>query len=73
MKDDFDTFQAHQMERTREIQKGLVEEVERLRQEVLMEKDAREQADDDIVVALKQYTLALHNALSNGSQQHSQD
>lgn len=54
-------------QRSQKLQEMIFDDLRRLEQAIEAEKDAREQADDDIVVALKQYTVALQNALASGN------
>lgn len=47
------------------FQERVLHELRNVKESIEKERSARAQADDDIVVALKQYTLALHNALAS--------
>mmetsp|Transcript_55556 Transcript_55556/g.104502 ORF Transcript_55556/g.104502 Transcript_55556/m.104502 type:complete len:262 (-) Transcript_55556:159-944(-) len=62
----YDTCQEsrHSSEvRERRMQARVIEEVSSLKNNLVVEKQAREQADDDIVNALNHYTKALQGAL----------
>eukprot|EP01054_Gregarina_sp_Poly1_P010143 Gregarina_sp_Poly_1__10142@NODE_693_length_6728_cov_41_128809_g523_i0_p1_GENE_NODE_693_length_6728_cov_41_128809_g523_i0NODE_693_length_6728_cov_41_128809_g523_i0_p1_ORF_typecomplete_len410_score71_63SFassemblin/PF06705_11/8_4e34DUF2730/PF10805_8/0_0072DUF2730/PF10805_8/3_1e03POTRA_TamA_1/PF17243_2/0_78POTRA_TamA_1/PF17243_2/8_4e02DUF4743/PF15916_5/4_2e03DUF4743/PF15916_5/2_4DUF3584/PF12128_8/6_9DUF3631/PF12307_8/3_3e03DUF3631/PF12307_8/2Baculo_PEP_C/PF04513_12/2_6Baculo_PEP_C/PF04513_12/5_6Bacu len=64
IKQETSSFQCEQKTRFQEFQSMTLNEITQLREMIMKEQEAREQADDDIVAALKQYTIALHGALS---------
>ncbi|EZG45943.1 putative SF-assemblin [Gregarina niphandrodes] len=57
------SLQKALQEKSQAFQKAVTNQMDELRTAIESERSAREQADDDIVLALNQYTVALHDAL----------
>lgn len=73
MRSEIAASQRAQTEKFTAIQTFMAQQVEDLRRAVHEEAQAREQADNEMVSALKQYTLALHDTLLTKDREDEED